>query len=165
MLTRNDLFPRSVQLAAQHSERETGVLACVTLAQWAHESGYGKYSLGANNPFGIKWPGTSSGLGYVVRRTWEVIAGRRVDVDAKFTAFPTLEDAFKYHGRMLANPKGYYVTALPVIKDWRAYIKAIAPIYATDPQYAQLLIAMVERWRLWELNLPTGKPAQVFPGY
>ena len=167
MPTRNDYFPKHVQLAAQTSERENGILACVTLAQWAHESGYGRYQLGANNPFGIKWP-PGSGLGFVVRRTWEVIRGKKVTVDARFAAFPTIEAAFRFHGRMLANPKGYYRHALPYRKAWREYINAIAPVYATDPAYARLLISIVERWKLYELNLPPApRPdaASLFPGY
>lgn len=163
MITRDTLFPKHVQLAAQASERANGILACVILAQWAHESGYGRYSMGlANNPFGIKWPGLKSGLKYVVMRTWEVIRGKRVDVDAKFAAFPTLEAAFKFHGKMLARPDGYYARAYPLRKSWRAYVEAIAPIYATDPKYAERLIAIIERWKLYELNLPP-QPAATSP--
>lgn len=163
MLTRDHLFPKHVQLAAQASERVNGILACVTLAQWAHESGYGRYSMGlANNPFGIKWPGPKSGLKFVVMRTWEVIRGKRITVDAKFTAFPSLEAAFKFHGKMLARPDGYYARAYPLRRSWRSYVEAIAPIYATDPQYAERLIAIIERWKLYELNLPTKAPNQ-FP--
>lgn len=164
MYTRNDLFPKSVQLAAQASERATGIPACVVLAQWAHESGYGKYSMGlAHNPFGIKWPGVRSGLGYVVMRTWEVVRGKRVDVDAKFAKFASIADAFRYHARMLANPLGYYKYALPLRGDWRRYVAKIAPIYATDPLYAKRIVDVIERWKLWELNLP--KPAGTFPGH
>lgn len=155
MATRDDYFPKTVQLAAQASERESGVLACVTLAQWAQESGYGRWSMGpAHNPFGIKWPGLKSGLSYVVQRTWEVISGKSVTVEAKFASFPSIEAAFRFHGKMLASPKGYYTKALPMRQDWRAYIRAIAPTYATDPNYATALIGIVERWKLYELNLP-----------
>lgn len=150
MTDRDLYFPKSVQLAAQHSQRDTGISACVSLAQWALESAYGHAMSGKNNPFGIKAP---SSVGATLRRTWEVIRGRRVTVDAYFRNFQTVDEAFAYHGRMLARPDGYYRKALPIRDDWRGYIKAIAPIYATDPAYAAKLIAIVERWRLFELNL------------
>lgn len=162
-ITRDTLFPLAVRLAAQASERENGILACVTLAQWAHESGYGRYSMGlAHNPFGIKWPGPKSGLKFVVMRTWEVLRGKRVTVDAKFTAFPSIEAAFKFHGRMLARPDGYYKRAYPLRKSWGPYVEAIAPIYATDPAYAERITTIILRWKLYEFNLPPKAPA-AFP--
>lgn len=148
MTTRDELFPKSICLAAQHSQRATGVPACVTLAQWALESDYGGALSGVNNPFGIK--GQPGRLCW----TWEVINGRSMRVQDYFRNFGTPEEAFEYHGRMLVRPDGYYVHALPFLHDWKAYIQHIAPIYATDPDYASKLITIVERFSLQGFNLP-----------
>ena len=51
----------------------------VVAAQWALESGWGKYISGKNNFFGIKGhPGT-------VKHTWEVFDGHRVEIDDVFS--------------------------------------------------------------------------------
>lgn len=148
MTTRATLFPSAICLAAQHSQRSTGVPACVTLAQWALESNYGRALSGHNNPFGIKGtPGT-------LCSTWEEVHGRPIRVMAYFKDFGSLEAAFEAHGRMLVRPDGYYTKALPFIKDWKAYIQHIAPIYATDHAYADKLIGIVEQWSLQGFNLP-----------
>ena len=51
---------KSGAAAAVASERQTGVPAECTVAQWAEESGWGKNSPG-NNCFGIKWYSTATG--------------------------------------------------------------------------------------------------------
>lgn len=145
---RDNLFPPAVRLMAQHAQRDTGVPACVTLAQWALESDYGSALSGKHNPFGIK--GTPGTLCW----TWEVVHGQNIHVQTSFKDFPSFEDAFAYHGRMLVRPDGYYTSALPFIKDWRKYIQHIAPIYATDPSYADKLTHIIEKWSLQGFDLP-----------
>lgn len=164
-MNRDLKFPKVVQLAAQAEERATGIPACVSLAQWALESDYGRVMSGKNNPFGIK---AAKGT---VRRTWEVITGRVVITSATFRDFASLADAFTFHGKMLTNPLGYYTRLRPILARYKAskdagYRKAVAlevvrslalpnkPAYATDPAYASKLISIIESWRLYELNLP-----------
>lgn len=149
-MTKDTVFPKDVQLAAQHSQRATGVPACCSLAQWALESAYGRTMSGRNNPFGIK----GSKLNGTLCPTWEVVGGKTIQTHAYFRNFSSIDEAFAFHGRMLANPKGYYTHAIPHMHDWKAYIKAIAHPYATDPFYADKLIGIVDRWHLYELNLP-----------
>lgn len=161
-MSRNDKFPKAVQLAAQHSERKTGIPACVSLAQWALESAYGKSLSGANNPFGIKGNAQNGKL----CPTWEVVNGKSVRVKAYFRNFPSLEAAFDHHGAMLTNPLGYYRHSFDELARYKAardpaarelashaYIRAIAKPYATDPLYAEKLIGIVKTWKLHELNL------------
>lgn len=139
---RNTLFPASVVLQAQHSQRTYSVATCVTLAQWALESDYGAALSGKNNPFGIKGePGT-------LCWTWEVENGKPIHVQAYFKDFDALEQAFDYHGHMLTRLDGYYAKALPYLSDWQAFIDHMAPIYATDPQYAAKLASLIQRWEL-----------------
>lgn len=155
-MSRDKFFPKHIQLAAQHSQRRWGVPAAVTLAQWALESAYGRYLSGTHNPFGIK--ATYGEPGRMVT-TWEVYNGRKVVLQARFRNFATIEDAFNHHGAMLMNPRGYYTRAHGYAKSatWRHFIRAISPphrpAYATDPAYARKLEAMVDRWRLYEINL------------
>lgn len=148
MTDRNILFPDAVRLQAQHAQKANGVPACVTLAQWALESDYGSANSGRNNPFGIKGePGRMCW-------TWEVVNGRSIHTQASFKDFATLEEAFAYHGHMLTRPDGYYTKALPFIHDWRAYIHHIAGTYATDPDYADKLVHIIEASHLQDFDLP-----------
>ena len=148
MSDRASLFPPSVCLMAQHSQRATGVPACVTLAQWALESDYGTALSGHNNPFGIK--GQPGRLCW----TWEVVGGKYQHVQAYFKDFATLEEAFAAHGRMLVRKDGYYTAALPYLKDWRKFIEHMAPVYATDPHYAAKLVHIIEANSLQGFDLP-----------
>jgi flagellum-specific peptidoglycan hydrolase FlgJ len=150
-----DLFPDDIVLAAQKSEKATGCPACITLAQWALESGYGKHLSGRNNPFGIKWTTTWKD-GYTLCKTREFIRGEWVTVNAKFANFPTLEAAFSRHGNLLMNPKGPYkqgVKAWEASKDWHIFLKLIAPVYATDPKYFDKVFGIIKQWQLDKLNL------------
>lgn len=155
-------FPALVIAAAQKCQRETGIPACATLAQWALESNYGKALSGLNNPFGIKWR-RSMVYGYKVCKTWEWVAGRgNVVMDQRFVSFPSIEEAFRYKGKMMSTVPGYYADELREYKthrDWRRYLRDIAntdddgPGYATDPNYAEKLINIIETYKLDGYNL------------
>lgn len=149
-------FPKELILAAQHSERATGTPACVALAQWAHESAWGKYMSGRNNPFGIK----GNALNGRLVKTWEEVNGLNVTVTTYFRNFANMQAAFEYHGRMLANPLGYYASARKfyhAAKDgeasWVKYVKTISPIYATDSAYAKKVSDIITRFHLYDYNL------------
>ena len=141
-MSTSKLFPKDVIAAAQMAQAQTGCLASVSLAQWAQESGFGKYQLHANNPFGMKWhKGSKYGYVSVLTKEWE--NGHYVTVPARFIAFPSIESAFLEHGKMLMDPQGPYKSAIQYKADWRRFIETIAPIYATDPNYALHLISIV----------------------
>lgn len=156
-MTRQEAFPSAILLAAQHAERQTGCPACVTLAQWAQESGYGEASPG-NNPFGMKWH-SASPYGRQLLHTKEWVNGSYVNVQDWFIKFDSLEQAFEAHGKYLMDPQGWpeYVAAQAVwrqSRDWKRFIELMGKRYATDPDYAAELIALVERWELADFNLP-----------
>ncbi len=143
----SQLFPAYVIQAAQKSELETGCLASVALAQWAQESGFGKYQLHANNPFGMKWyQGCPFGFVTVMTKEWEV--DHFINIEAKFIAFPSLTEAFLAHGKLLMNPNGPYKSALPNKDNWQVFVPAFAHIYATDPHYAQALTNLIKTYHL-----------------
>ena len=150
-LRRAELFPPEITAAAQQSENDTGCPAAVTLAQYALESGYGKYDLGCYNFFGIKWA-PCCGLPYVIMHTKEWNGAHFVPVEAKFIKFPNALAAFDYHGKLLMNPRGPYAVAVPYANDWMKFAQRIAPIYATDPHYYATLVELIEQWRLYEFG-------------
>jgi len=66
--------------AAKASQKAYGVPASVSLAQFVLESGYGKYDLGANNFFGIKYGKNVKCDGFVEKRTKEFVKGKYITI-------------------------------------------------------------------------------------
>lgn len=152
-IARNKLFPSAVTLAAQQAQKETGCLSSVCLAQWALESGYGSHLSGLNNPFGIKYFSGMS-YSYTVRRTQEYLNGQWITIEAKFINFPTIEEAFHFHGKLIVNPQGIYANAYQYRSDWQKFIPLMAKHYATDNQYAAKLIELIQHWSLADFDQP-----------
>jgi flagellum-specific peptidoglycan hydrolase FlgJ len=126
---------------AVDSTAGTGLLPSIALAQAALESGYGKSELSSkyNNYFGIKAVGKQKS---VPMRTREVIRGQNVWIIAPFRVFDSLGDAFKVRVKFLST-KRYK----PVLEAKTPAAQAIAlqkAGYATDPNYARLLISIVK---------------------
>lgn len=129
-------FPPALIRAAQRAQKATSVPASVSLAQWAHESGYGKrMPAKSNNPFGIK---AGKGEASIGAGTYEIVGGKRVDIVAKFRKFDSIDEAFEEHGRFIAS-KPAFKQAMAHKNDANEFADALTGTYATDPQYGTLL--------------------------
>ena len=109
----------------------------VVAAQWALESGYGRYVSGKNNFFGIKGTGT-------IKTTWEDYGKGPVTIKASFKNFNSPYDCVAY-------------LVMQWYKDYKTY-KGVNRArnreecarmlkqqgYATDPIYAQKLIKLMK---------------------
>jgi mannosyl-glycoprotein endo-beta-N-acetylglucosaminidase/putative peptidoglycan binding protein len=134
---------------ARASQKETGVLASVTLAQAIIESGWGDSHMGdAWNFFGIKAQGDEP---FVVVRTREVVGGKDVFINAKFRRFASMEDCFRAHGKFLRdNPR--YAPAFQTT-DAESFARAIhAAGYATAPNYSDALIKIIRENNLTQYD-------------
>lgn len=138
-------FPIAVITAAQNAQKAyPPVPASVTLAQWAVESAWGKsMPVGSNNPFGIK---ALNGEPCVVCMTHEISNGQRVTVQAKFRKFPSTEDAFMEHSRLLATSPLY--ARARAARTARGFARALTGVYATDPKYGDTLITIINSYSL-----------------
>lgn len=145
--------------AAQSAFAAWNVPASVTLAQYALESGWGQHMPPeSNNPFGIKaGPGQPS----VTVPTREVINGVSETVEAAFRAYPDLAAAFNDHGRLIAsNP--VYQTAMNVwcaTHDITKFVPALAQHYATDPNYAKLILEIIADNEMTQYDTTAGGAA------
>ncbi|USJ27581.1 glucosaminidase domain-containing protein [Ensifer adhaerens] len=154
-------FSLEVIKAAQASQRRWGVPASVSLAQWALESAYGsRMPPGSNNPFGIK---AVSGQPSVKALTTEVIGGNRVKVKAAFRVFESLEQAFDRHGKLLGTAKPY-ANARKFLGDPDRFADALTGVYATDPQYGQLLRSIMRKNSLYQFNDSSDDDVERFEG-
>ncbi len=125
--------------------REHGIPASITLAQGLLESGNGNSMLArdANNHFGIK-----------CHSDW---TGGRVyhDDDKKndcFRKYRNAAQSFDDHSQFLHRPRYAALFQLDVTdyKGWARGLKKAG--YATDPNYPQKLINLIERYELHKLD-------------
>jgi flagellar rod assembly protein/muramidase FlgJ len=126
--------------AAQECHRVTGIPASFTIAQAALESAWGERVRG-NNLFGIKadkaWKGKTVDV-----PTHEVIKGKRVHLVDKFRAYGSWAECIMDRARFLkANPRYAACFRESTGEGWARAVAAAG--YATDPAYADKLIAVM----------------------
>lgn len=137
---------------AMESRRKSGVPASITIAQAALESAWGESGLAkaGNNLFGIKadsrWRGQT-----ITFNTREFIRNQWVVVPAKWRKYASWQASIDDHAAFLKlNPRYkacFLCTTAP------AFAQALAHAgYATDPDYANKLIALMNRHQLQSLD-------------
>lgn len=154
-------------------EAKTGVLACVSAAQFILESGYGQSELAqnANNFFGMKtklsgntWAGSVwDGNSIYTKQTQEYINGKYETVTADFRKYTTIAQSIEDHSAYLLGAKHNNNLRYKGLKGEKDYKKAFTIIkeggYATSPDYVEKLCAVVEKWNLTQYNATeTTKP-------
>lgn len=153
------------------NQKQSGILACVSMAQFILESNYGKSELAqnANNCFGMKaslsgnsWSGSAwDGTSVYTKDTKEQHPdGSYSTISANFRKYACVEDSIADHaayllGAMNGSKKRYeglagcadYKKALQLIKDGG---------YATSQDYVQNLCGVIERWNLTQYDVASG---------
>jgi uncharacterized FlgJ-related protein len=128
-----------------------GIPASITLAQGLFESGSGNGELArvANNHFGIKCTSDWKGKGYYK------------DDDNHndcFRVYDKPEDSFRDHSEFLKRPR--YAKLFQLDKNdyvgWANGLKAAG--YATNPNYPNLLINIIEKYNLTRYDSPETEP-------
>lgn len=148
-------FLATIVPQAQQSQRDTGISAAAIIAQAALESSWGRSGLTAkaNNLFGIKasaaWTGATVGM-----PTKEFTGGQWVTVPAKWRAYPDWHASINDHARFLfTNPR--YRPALAVRSEPEPFCVQLQSCgYATDPNYADLLISIIHGRKLDQYDVP-----------
>lgn len=143
-MTPDDFIAR-VSPGAQAAAKESGVLASVSIAQGALESGWGAHAPG-NNLFGIKadksWHGPVN-----YRSTTEVIAGKRTTITAAFRAYPSWAESIADHAAFIKrNPR--YAKCFSCSTPELFAVELQKAGYATDPVYAVVLSRLIRQHNL-----------------
>jgi len=136
--------------AAKAASAKSGFPAGITVAQAALESAWGQSRLSreANNYFGIKAYGKHD---RVAMPTHEVENGTVKAVTAEFTKFHSMEECFAARDRLIAT-SSLFAEARACPANAVAFARAIAKHWATDPAYAEKLLAIQERFKLHSLD-------------
>ena len=138
-------FLKEIAIDVLLSAHEHHLFPSVIFSQSILESGWGRSRLAVqyNNLFGIK--GYSTDL-KVRTTTYEKINGRRVAHKASFRVFSSWGEAIQYHGDLLSTDARYQHAAQA--KTYEEYIRMIASQYASEPDYADLVVQLVEGYDL-----------------
>ncbi|VTU26685.1 Peptidoglycan hydrolase FlgJ [Variovorax sp. PBS-H4] len=145
-----DAFVDRMGAPAQAASEASGVPAPLILAQAALESGWGKREIRADdgtqsyNLFGIKadrgWKGPT-----VETTTTEYVDGEPQKVRAKFRAYGSYEEAFTDYAKFITrNPR--YANVLATDDPAAAAHGLQKAGYATDPQYGQKLVRIMQKF-------------------
>lgn len=157
-------------------QKRSGILGCVIFAQWILESGYGstELALKGNNFFGMKevlsgntWPGTTwDGKSTITINTKEYYNGEWVTISAKFRKYPAVKYSIEDHSAYLLGAMNGALPRYAGLSGCTDYKKAAQIIknggYATDPNYVDKLVNIIERWDLTKYNYD-GDPTPVEP--
>lgn len=142
-------FIERVGALAAADMQKSGVLASLTIAQAILESGWGKSGLTvkANALFGIK-AGTSWKGRVYSAKTQECYDGVNfTTVTALFRAYGSWKESVADHSALLTGAARY--KAVIGERDYKTACRAIKVAgYATDPQYADKLIRLIESYGL-----------------
>jgi flagellum-specific peptidoglycan hydrolase FlgJ len=148
-------FLNAAASAARQGQAQTGVPASVTVAQAILESDWGRSTLAqdANNYFGMKVMGTLGNDGLVWMPTSEYDAsGHLYQTTSAFRAYKSLADSTADHDRLLGTASRYS-SAMQSTGDPREFAALIAQDgYSTDPAYADKLVALMDRYGLYQLD-------------
>lgn len=124
----------------------SGIPASITLAQAAHESGNGKSTLAVkgNNHFGIKhlkdWKGG-------------IISLNAKNPNSSYRKYDNVESSFRDHSDLLTSKNRYAPLFKLAPNDYKAWAKGLKDAgYATAVDYAEKLIAIIEKERLYEFD-------------
>src|ERR1700744_500588 len=148
-LTSQQYISRYKDIAVKEMN-QYGIPASITLAQGLYESGSGNSELArfANNHFGIKCTSDWKGKGYYK------------DDDEHndcFRVYDRAEDSFRDHSNFLKR-KNYTFLFLLDKNDYKGWAYGLKKAgYATNPQYPQLLINIIEKYSLYQFDQPEGQ--------
>lgn len=147
-------FISAISPAAQASAALTNIPAGFVVADAALESGWGSSGLTQNamNLFGVKADPSWSGPTYAIP-TREFLSGQWTMVNALFRKYSDWLGSIQDHAAFLINNPRYAPAFLTT--DSVSFAQAVAAAsYATDPQYAQKIISIINAHNLASLDSP-----------
>ena len=148
-MTRSE-FLQQAMAAAKEASAKSGFLAGITVAQAALESAWGQSWLSreANNYFGIKAYGKRD---WVAMPTHEVEHGTVKAITAEFAKFQSMVECFAARDQLIAT-SSLFAEARACPANAEAFARAIAKHWATDPGYAEKVLAIYGRFKLHSLD-------------
>lgn len=156
-------FISGVKAGAIQGWKDRKILPSVSIAQAILESGWGDSGLArqANNLFGIKADASWTGR-KVNMPTYEYDGcGNRYQINADFRAYDSQGDSIIDHGdffydKTKTNVRGRYAGFVGETDYNKACIALQASGYATSPSYGAQIKALIEKYKLYEVDKEAG---------
>lgn len=148
---RKDAFIKELLPKAKELQQAYGVLPSIILGQAILESDWGSSRLASefHNLFGIK---AGANQEKVHLQTQEYVNGNWQTITADFRVFANNSESLEAHTQLFVkgttwNPKQY--EAVLLASDYQTAAKALQTSgYATDPDYANKIISVIEAYHL-----------------
>ncbi len=153
----DDAYLAAIEPIARAVAGEFKIPASVTAAQSILESAWGQSRLAVNdrNFFGFKC--TAAGPGPIAIDCHDYPTSECTpdchQVQALFRVYDSMDSSFRDYGRVLSTSANY-AAARPLAGDPNAFIAEVAKKYATDPQYADKVIHIMQENDLYRLDRP-----------
>jgi len=144
----------------------TGIPASIKLAQGLLESDWGRSDLAtaANNHFGIKCGGRWNGETFYKEDDDKDAKGRLIE--SCFRSFTSPVESYMAHSDFLTDPKKEYRYGFLFEYESTDYISWAKGLrksgYATDPNYPNKLISIIEKYNLSSFDQPVNKHQNTF---
>ncbi|MDD7765520.1 MAG: glucosaminidase domain-containing protein [Peptoniphilaceae bacterium] len=157
-------FIKIVAPSMVNAVRGKGLFPSIAIAQICLETGFGSSTLGyppVYNLFGIKAPVGAKESDYVSVWTTEYdINNQPYRIVDKFKKFKNYEEAFSYYANLFTRTAWLtnYYKAVVAAKTPEQAAKALTGTYATDPNYGNKLLEIVEQYNLRQYD------RQIYPG-
>ena len=148
-------FIAKVGPMAQTDAKTSKILASLTIAQAILESGDGNSTLTVqgNALFGIKATGSWRGKVWTGKTIEYYNPKTPTTITAGFRSYNNWEESIEDHSKLLTSASRYAKVVGET--DYKKACNAIAAAgYATDPQYAQKLINLIEKNNLTQFDKP-----------
>lgn len=150
IVTQKEAFIKKVAPIAQTEQKQYHVFASITIAQAALESNWGTSDLATkyNNLFGVKADATIGTL----MTTKEYSNGQWIVVKAYFAIYSNWQESIQAHTLLFVNgtkwDANHYQDVINATNYKQAALSLQKKGYATDPNYAQKLIELIDEYDL-----------------
>lgn len=151
-------FVREIIPTAQKLQRQYGILASISMAQAMVESDFGQSQLAADyyNLYGVKT--TSDDPNSVDFATAEYIDDQWIEIIDYFKVYPDWDASMTAHAELIYYGVSWDENYYSAVIEGNSYKEQAFGLqksgYATDPDYAQKLINMIEEWDLNQYDQP-----------
>lgn len=150
------MFIEKIGAMATEDMKKSRILASLTIAQAILESAWGKSGLAttANNLFGIK--GSYNGA-YYSSETQEWTGEKYITITAQFRKYPSWAESIADHSGLFNKLDRY--SNLRGLDDYRLACRYVREDgYATDPEYTNKLVSIIERYNLTKFDVKMEAP-------
>ena len=149
-------FIADIAPAAQQMQANYGVHASISIAQAILESDWGESELSAvyNNLYGMKGDNPENTVRLM---TSEYYNGEWVTIQANFRVYGSWAESVQDHALLFVNGTTWDPDQYAPVLQAATYQEAAQALqdcgYATDPDYAEKLIAVIEHHALYEYDI------------